>query len=120
MRNILRLENRRAAVMGGIILFCAGLSGCSGIAPQATSGTQETIGPQAHHATAQWYCDQAEANHAEAATYERRAASLAPYADLKGFVRNGMLTAAQTYRAKARDMEQLAAAHEQELTVACQ
>ena len=97
MSNILRLENRRAAVMGGIILFCAGLSGCSGIAPQATSGTQETIGPQAHHTTAQWYCDQAEANHAEAATYERRAASLAPYTDTKGFVRNGLLTAAQTY-----------------------
>lgn len=120
MSNILRLGNRRATVMGGVMLFCAGLSGCSGISPQVSSDTQETIGPQAHHTTAQWYCDQAEANHAEAATYERRAASLAPYADLKGFVRNGMLTAAQTYRAKARDMEQLAAAHEQELTVACQ
>lgn len=120
MNNILRLGNRRAAAMGGIILFCAGLFGCSGVAPQATAGTQEATGPQAHHTTAQWYCDQAEANHVEAATYERRAASLAPYTDLKGFVRNGMLTAAQTYRAKARDMEQLAAAQGQELTVACQ
>ncbi|TKB81754.1 MAG: hypothetical protein E8D44_13405 [Nitrospira sp.] len=120
MSNILRLGNRRAAVMGGIILFCAGLFGCSGIASQATAGTQETIRPQAQHTTAQWYCDQAEANYAEAVTYERRAASLAGYVDPKGFVRNGMLTAAQTYRAKARDLEQLAAAHEQELTVACQ
>lgn len=120
MRNILRRGNRLVAVIGGITLFCAGLFGCTGLSPQRTAGPPETIGLQARHTTAQWYCDQAEANNAEAAIYERRAASLAPYADLKGFARNGLLTAAQTHRAKARDMEQLAAAHEQELTVACQ
>jgi len=120
MSNILRVENRRAALMGGVILFCAGLFGCSGVSAQATAGTNDTTGAQSLHTTAQSYCDQAEANHAEAARYERRAASLVGYVDPKGFVRNGMLTAAQTYRAKARDMEQLAAANKQELTVACQ
>jgi hypothetical protein len=119
MKNI-SLGNRSVAVTGGVILFCAGLFGCSAIAPQATAGTQEAMGPQAKHTTAQWYCDQAEANYAEAAKYERRAASLVGYTDPKGFVRNGMLTAAQTYRGKARDMEQMAAAQGQELTVACQ
>ena len=120
MNNILRLGNWRAAVMGGIVLFCAGLFGCSGVSAQATGGTNDTIGAQAQHTTAQSYCDQAEANHAEAARYERRAASLVGYVDPKGFVRSGMLTAAQTYRAKARDLEQLAAASEQNMTVACQ
>lgn len=120
MSNILRLGNRRVSVLGGVMLLCAGLFGCSGISPQVASATQGTIEPDAQHTTAQWYCEQAEANHAEAARYERRAASLSGYVDPKGFVRNGMLTAAQTYRAKARDMEQLAAAYKQELIVACQ
>lgn len=120
MKNILRLGNRLVAVMGGVILSCVGLIGCSGVLAEVTSGTQEAIGAQAQHKTAQYYCDQAEANHAEAARYERRAASLVGYTDPKGFVRNGMLTAAQTYRGKARDMEQLAAAQGQELAVACQ
>jgi hypothetical protein len=120
MKNLLRLGNWRRSAIGGFMLLCAGLFGCSGVSAQVTSSMQETMGEQAQHMTAQWYCDQAEANHAEAARYERRAASLVGYADPKGFVRNGMLTAAQTYRAKARDMEKLAAAQGQELTVACQ
>jgi len=120
MYNIVRLGNRRVSAIGGFMLLCAGLFGCSGISPQVASANQGTIGSDARHTTAQWYCEQAEANHAEAARYEQRAASLTGYVDPKGFVRNGMLTAAQTYRAKARDMEQLAAAREQGMTVACQ
>src|SRR3990167_8009255 len=104
MSNILRLGNRRGSVLGGVMLLCAGLFGCSGISPQVTSATQGTIEPEAQHMTAQWYCDQAEAHHAEAARYERQAASLVGYVDPKGFVRSGMLTAAQTYRAKAREI----------------
>lgn len=120
MYNIVRLGNRRVSAIGGFMLLCAGLFGCSGISPQVASATQGTMEPDERHTTAQWYCEQAEANHAEAARYERRAASLGGYVDPKGFVRNGMLTAAQTHRAKARDMEQLAAAQGRELTVACQ
>ncbi|SPP64242.1 hypothetical protein [Nitrospira lenta] len=120
MSNNMKLDNRRSTVMGGVMLFSAVLFGCSGIASQAIAGAQEAVGAQAHHETAQSYCDQAEANYAEAATYERRAAVQSEYVDPKGFVKSGLLTAAQTYRAKARDLEQLAAASKQALTVACQ
>ena len=112
MRRVIRRENRLMAVIGGGILFCAGLVGCSGISHEATRATLEPGGAEAPYTIAQLYYQQAEAKHAEAALYERRAASLGEYADSKGFVRNGLISAAKTYRAEARDLEQLAAFHE--------
>jgi hypothetical protein len=112
MRQIVCLRKGPVGVIGGVALFCAGLLGCSGIAHQSSPVTQEAPGPEDQHATVQSYYRQAEAERAEAAKYERRAASLGEYADPKGFVRSGLITAAETHRAKARNLEQLAATHE--------
>lgn len=118
MRTIFRPGCRLMATMGGIVLFNAGLFGCSGIPQQMSPLAQEEIKPGAHHTIAQSYHEQAEANRAEAAKYELRAASVPEYADLKGLVRNSLLTAAQTHRAKAREMEQMASTYEQGSDVA--
>ncbi len=106
------------AMLGGVALFCAGLIGCSGIPAQATPVIQTERGIEEAQAPAQSYYRQAEAERERAATYERRADSLGQYEDPKGFVRSGLRIAASTHRAKAMDLEQQAALHEEHSSMA--
>lgn len=112
MRQIVSRGKGPGAVIGGIVLLCAGLVGCSGIPHQSPPVIQEALGAEEPRAAAQSYRRQAEAARAEAEMYERRAESLGKYTDTKGFIRSGLIRAAQTQRAKAINLEERAAIQE--------
>lgn len=108
MRTPSRYGKSSVATLSGVMLFCTGLLACSEIPAQATQVIQAEQGREESHATAESYYRQAEVEREQAAKYERRADSLGPYEDTKGFVRSGLRAAASTHRAKARDLEQRA------------
>jgi 5-deoxy-D-glucuronate isomerase len=97
--------------------FCAVL--ITFVAPSFVSAGETTIsasGEKAtvedHKAAALLYQQEAKSLEAEAAAYEQKAAALSPYQDPKGMVRNGLITAAQERRTKARGMQELYATHQ--------
>ena len=111
MRQLASRGKGPGAIIGSIVLLCVGMVGCSEFPHQSSPVIQGTLGGQERSATMQLYRQQAEAARAEAEAYERRAESLGEYTDTKGFVRSGLTTAAQAHRAKAVNLEELAAIH---------
>jgi hypothetical protein len=109
MTRILYFRKWPGTVIGGAALLCTGLLGCSGIAHEQPSVIQQAVGTQDHQAAAQAYHQQAEVERTKAEALEHRAESLGDYVDPKGFVRSGLLTAAQSHRAKAKSLDELAA-----------
>ena len=118
MRQITSTATQSLSVIGVAVLLSAGLIGGTGVLCPSLS-TAQTISTEAvSHTTAQSYRYQAEHARAKAEMYERKAASLGQYADTKGFVRNSLKMAAQTHRAKASNLEQLASLHENQSDLA--
>ena len=117
MRQILSpREKRSLAIIGGVALLGAGLLGCSEIPHQSPSVSQEGSGST--QAIAQLYREKAKAASAEADRYERRAQSLDQHTDSKGFVRSSLITAAESNRVKAENLNELAAMLEREPNMA--
>ncbi len=112
MKQIVSRATKSLAVIGGAVVLGAGLVGCAGISHQSPSLNQTESRAEGQHTTAQSYLHQAEMARTEAEAYERKADSLGRYTDTKGFIRSSFITAAQASRAKARNLEELAAIHE--------
>ena len=64
-----------------------------------------------HLAAAMEYQDKARKLEAEAVEFETVASKIGPYEDTKGFRRAALITAAQEKRHRAKQMQQLSAAH---------
>jgi hypothetical protein len=64
-----------------------------------------------HLAAAMVYQDKARELEAEAVEFETVASKIGPYEDTKGFRRTALMTAAQEKRHRAKQMQQLYAAH---------
>lgn len=118
MGQVILHGKRSLAIIGGVVLLGAASLGCAGIQHQSPSMTQE--GAASAHSTAQLYRLQAETASANADMYERQAQSLDQHTDPKGFIRGSLMTAAETHRAKAENLEELAVNVEREPNVAKQ
>jgi|RhiMetdeSRZDD1v2_1073273.scaffolds.fasta_scaffold76873_3 hypothetical protein len=104
------------AVPVGLLITFAGVTGCAASGQQVLPAALETrLAAQAnaddHFAAAMVYQGEAQKQADEAARYERQAAAVGQYMDPKGFRRAGLITAAQTHRREAADMQQLYAHH---------
>ena len=64
-----------------------------------------------HLAAAMVYQDKARELEAEAVEFETAASKIGPYEDTKGFRRGALTTAAQEKRHRAKQMQELSAAH---------
>jgi len=104
------------AVPVGLLITFAGITGCAASGQQVLPAALETrLAAQGsaddHFAAAMVYQREAHKQADEAARYEQHAAELGQHMDPKGFRRAGLITAAQTHRREAADMQQLYAHH---------
>ena len=118
MGQVVLYGNRSLAILGGVVLLGSASIGCAEIQHQSPSMAEE--GAASAHSTAQLYRQQAETASANADRYERRARSLDQHTDPKGFIRDSLMTAAETNRTKAENLEELAVSLEKEPNVAKQ
>ena len=112
----MRIRETLLAVPVGLVITFAGVTGCTAGAPQVLPSALETrLAAQGsaddHFAAAVVYQREAQKPADEAGRYERKAAELGQYMDPKGFRRAGLITAAQTHRREAADLQQLYAHH---------
>ncbi len=114
MRPVGTARHGRFVGLCGALILSVGVVGCSEMKSARSLAGPETLGGEGHRAAALLYYQEAEAAETEALRYERRAQSISEHGDTKGFLRNGLITAAQELRAKAQKLEQLAAYHELE------
>jgi hypothetical protein len=104
------------AVPVGLLMTFAVVTGCSAQTQQvlpvslesrlAAQGTADD-----HFAAAELYHHEAQKQADEAERYEQQAAALGGHVDPKGFRRSGLITAAQTHRREAAEMQHLYAQH---------
>ena len=104
------------AVPVGLLITFAGITGCAASGQLVLPAALETrLAAQGsaddHFAAAMVYQREAQKQADEAARYERHAAELSQHMDPKGFRRAGLITAAQTHRREASEMQQLYAHH---------
>ena len=104
------------AVPVGLLITFAGITGCASSGQQVLPAALETrLAAQGsaddHFAAAMVYQREAQKQADEAARYERQVAELGQHVDPKGFRRAGLITAAQTHRREASEMQQLYAHH---------
>lgn len=89
-----------------------GLTGCGSVLPaQLDSRLASNGNAEDHMAAAMLYQKEAEQLSAKAIQYEERASQIRSLEDPKGFRRGAFEIAAQENRTKAKEMEQLYAAH---------
>ena len=88
------------------------LKGRSRVLPPALEERLASAGNADDHlAAAMVYQDKARELEAEAVEFETAASKIGPYEDTKGFRRAALMTAAQEKRHRAKQMQQLYAAH---------
>jgi len=107
------------AVPVGLLMTFAGVVGCSAqgqyVLPASLESRLASQGSaDDHFAAAALYKDAAEQQAAEAERYEKQAAAVGEYMDPKGFRKSGLITAAQTHRREAAEMQQLYVHHYQQ------
>ena len=89
-----------------------GLTGCGSVLPtQLESKLASDGNAEDHMAAAMLYQEQAEQFRTKADQYEREASQIGPLEDPKGFRRGALEVAAEENRKKAKQMEDLYAAH---------
>jgi hypothetical protein len=85
--------------------------GCSTAADRLLSAPLEHGSVDDHLAAAAVYQQEAQRLDTEAQRYADEAAAITPLEDTKGFRRNALMRTAQNFLEKAREMQQLYAAH---------
>lgn len=118
-RNRRTVRQTLLAVPVGLLMTFAGIVGCSAQGHQVLPASLESrLASQGsaddHFAAAAVYQDAAHKQAAEAERYEKQAAAVGQYMDPKGFRKSGLITAAQTHRREAAEMQQLYAHHYQQ------
>ena len=104
------------AVPVGLLMMFVAVTGCSATSQQVLPATLESrLAGQGsaddHFAAAVLYQHEAQKQADEAERYERQATALGGHVDPKGFRRAGLVTAAQTHRREAAEMQHLYAHH---------
>ncbi|THJ21973.1 MAG: hypothetical protein CAF45_010955 [Nitrospira sp. CG24E] len=100
-------------VLAGLpVLRLLNLRGHSRVLPEALEEQLASTGNEKDHlAAAKLYQNKAQELEAEAVEFETAASKIGPYEDSKGFRRGGLMTAAQEKRHRAKQMQELHAAH---------
>jgi hypothetical protein len=88
------------------------LKGGSGVLPSTLEERLASSGSADDHlAAAMVYQDKARELEAEAVEFETAVSKIGPYEDTKGFRKGALVTAAQEKRHRAKQMQELSAAH---------
>jgi hypothetical protein len=96
--------------LGSVMISCS--TAADRVLPAPLENRVTTNGSVDDHvAAAALYQEEAQRLSAEAQKYADEAAAIKPLEDTKGFRRNALLRTAQNFREKAREMQQLYAAH---------
>ncbi|MEP6888773.1 MAG: hypothetical protein ABI945_10705 [Nitrospirales bacterium] len=102
----------RLMLLGGALIAAIGCATNLDSSLHAAVGADHPLTAEEHLLAAGLYDQESQSQAKTALQYERRADTLSPYMDPKGFRRAGLMTAAQEHRRNAAHLQQLHVFHQ--------